>query len=159
MDRRLGGTQPFDTAITDRSSILLVVYTAFSSAVMHGIWHQMPAATLLTLGFIMALLLANGLLVAVMGGHAMALRKADEVAVVFCASRKSLVVGVPMAGALLGGAAAGTLLLPIMIYHPMQLVVGAWLSRRYSAASAVTPHAAGIAPPAAIERTTTPVQL
>ncbi|HEY1935247.1 MAG TPA: bile acid:sodium symporter family protein [Acetobacteraceae bacterium] len=144
-------------AVTDRSSILLVVYTAFSAAVVHGIWHQVPATTLLTLGFVMALLLASGLLVAVMGGRAMALRKADEVAVVFCGSQKSLVVGVPMASALLGGAAAGTLLLPIMIYHPMQLVVGTWLSRRYAAASTVTPHAAITAPPVAIKQATTPV--
>jgi sodium/bile acid cotransporter 7 len=146
-------------AVTDRSSILLVVYTAFSAAVMHGIWHQVPAATLVTLGFVMALLLASGLLVAVMGGRAMALRKADEVAVVFCGSQKSLVVGVPMASALLGGAAAGTLLLPIMIYHAMQLVVGAWLSRRYAAASAATPLAARTAPPAAIEPAAAPVPL
>jgi sodium/bile acid cotransporter 7 len=146
-------------AVTDRSSILLVVYTAFSAAVVHGIWHRVPATTLLTLGFVMALLLASGLLVAVMGGRAVALRKADEVAVVFCGSQKSLVVGVPMASALLGGAAAGTLLLPIMIYYPMQLVVGAWLSRRYAAASTVTPHVAMTAPPAAIEQATTPVSV
>jgi sodium/bile acid cotransporter 7 len=119
--------------ITDRSSILLIVYTAFSAAVMHGIWHQVPATTLLTLGLIMALLLAIGLPSAVMGGRVMALGRADEVAVVFCGSQKSLVIGVPMASALFGGAAAGTLLLPIMIYHPMQLVVGAWLARRYAA--------------------------
>ncbi len=146
-------------AVTDRSSILLVVYTAFSAAVVHGIWHQVPAATLLTLSFVMALLLATGLLVAVMCGHAMALRKVDEVAVVFCASQKSLVVGVPMASALLGGAAAGTLLLPIMIYHPMQLVVGAWLSRRYSAASTLMQPAARTAPPDTIEPATNPVPL
>jgi sodium/bile acid cotransporter 7 len=146
-------------AVTDRSSILLVVYTAFSAAVVHGIWHQVPVTTLLTLAFVMALLLASGLLVAVMGGHAMALRRADEVAVVFCASQKSLVVGVPMAGALLGGATAGTLLLPIMIYHPMQLMVGAWLSRRYAAASAVMPHAERAVSQAAIEPATIPVSL
>jgi solute carrier family 10 (sodium/bile acid cotransporter), member 7 len=141
-------------AVTDRSSILLVVYTAFSAAVIQGIWHRVPATTLLTLGFVMALLLASGLLVAVMGGHAMALRKADEVAVVFCGSQKSLVVGVPIASALLGGAAAGTLLLPIMIYHPMQLVVGGWLSRRYAAAATVTPDAARTAQLAVIEPAT-----
>jgi sodium/bile acid cotransporter 7 len=124
-------------AVTDRSSILLVVYTAFSAAVVHGIWHRVPAITLLTLGLVMALLLGVGLLVAVLGARALALGKPDEVAVVFCGSQKSLVVGVPMASALLGDAMAGTLLLPIMIYHPMQLVVGAWLSRRYAAAATV----------------------
>ncbi len=144
-------------AVTDRSSILLVVYTAFSAAVVHGIWHTVPAATLLTLGFVMALLLASGLLIAVMGGHTMALRKADEVAVVFCASQKSLVVGVPMASALVGGAAAGPLLLPIMIYHPMQLVVGAWLSRRYAAAAGATSQGGRIAPLATTEPAREPV--
>jgi solute carrier family 10 (sodium/bile acid cotransporter), member 7 len=146
-------------AVTDRSSILLVVYAAFSAAVVHGIWHQVPVAMLATLGLVMALLLASGLLIAAMGGHAMALCKADEVAVVFCGSQKSLVVGVPMAAALLGGASAGPLLLPIMIYHPLQLVVCAWLARRYATASAVIPLAAKSVPRASIEGPSTTIPL
>jgi len=62
----------------------------------------------------------------------------DEVAIVFCGSQKSLVTGVPMANALFNAASVGPLLLPIMIYYPLQLVVCAWLARRYAAASVTT---------------------
>jgi sodium/bile acid cotransporter 7 len=144
-------------AVTDRSSILLVVYTAFSAAVVHGVWHQVPAATLGILGCVMALLLAGGLLIARMSGHAIGLQRVDEVAVVFCGSQKSLVVGVPMASALLGGASAGPLLLPIMIYYPLQLVVCAWLARRYAIASTAMPPAARSVPPASADVASTPL--
>jgi solute carrier family 10 (sodium/bile acid cotransporter), member 7 len=58
--------------------------------------------------------------------------RADEVAVVFCGAQKSLVTGVPMANALFAGSAMGVVLLPIMIYHMLQLFVCAWLARRYA---------------------------
>ena len=122
-------------SITDRSSILLVVYTAFSAAVVHGIWHQLPLQTLGVLGLVMSLLLAGGLLITVMVSRTMALCMQDEVAIVFCGSQKSLVTGVPMASALFNAASVGPLLLPIMIYYLLQLVVCAWLARRYAAAS------------------------
>ncbi len=141
--------------VTDRGSILLVVYTAFSAAVVHGIWHQVPVATLGILGGVMALLLAGGLLITTMGGHAMALQRVDEIAVVFCGSQKSLVVGVPMASALLGSASVGPLLLPIMIYHPLQLVVCAWLARRYATMPAGMPRTARSAPPGPAEGAST----
>ncbi len=121
-------------SVTDRGSILLVVYTAFSAAVVHGVWHQMPLATMGVLGVTVSLLLASGLLVAVTGSRAMGLCQADEVAAVFCGSQKSLVSGVPIANALFGAAAIGPLLLPIMIYHPLQLVISAWLARKYATA-------------------------
>lgn len=121
-------------SVTDRSSILLVVYTAFSAAVAHGIWNQLPVRTLGILAFVMVLLLAAGLLTTIMASRALALCTEDEVAIVFCGSQKSLVTGVPMASALFSAASIGPLLLPIMIYYPLQLVVCAWLARRYAAA-------------------------
>ncbi len=121
-------------SVTDRGSILLVVYTAFSAAVVHGIWHQLPLKTLVILGLVMSVLLASGLLITIMVSRALALCRDDEVAVVFCGSQKSLVTGVPMANALFSAASVGPLLLPIMIYYPLQLVVCAWLARRYAAA-------------------------
>ena len=58
--------------------------------------------------------------------------KQDSIAATFCGSQKSLVSGVPMASALFSAAAIGPVLIPIMIYYPMQLVVCAWLGRRYA---------------------------
>jgi sodium/bile acid cotransporter 7 len=120
-------------AITDRGSILIVVYTSFSAAVVHGIWHQVPVRSMESLGAIVASLLAIALLTTIAATRTAGLAKADEVAVVFCGSQKSLVSGVPIASALFSGPAAGVMLLPIMLYYPMQLLVGAGLARWYAA--------------------------
>jgi sodium/bile acid cotransporter 7 len=119
-------------AITDRGSILIVVYTAFSAAVVHGIWHQVPPMMLGGLAAIVAALLAIGLLITCLAARAFGFALADEVAVVFCGSQKSLVAGIPIASVLFSGPTLGVVVLPIMIYHPLQLVVCAWLARRYA---------------------------
>ena len=56
----------------------------------------------------------------------------DEAALVFCGSQKSLVSGVPIANALVSSAAIGPILLPIMLYYPMQILICAWIARRYA---------------------------
>jgi len=119
-------------AVTDRGSILLVVYGAFSAAVTHGIWQQLPPTVLGMLALIVATLLAIALLITSVGARGFGLDHADEVAVVFCGSQKSLVAGIPIASVLFSGPMLGVVVLPIMLYHPMQLVVGAWLARRYA---------------------------
>jgi solute carrier family 10 (sodium/bile acid cotransporter), member 7 len=118
-------------AVSDRGSILIVVYTAFSAAVIGGIWHRLPPATLAALALLDLLLLAAALVLMTLGSRAASLSRADEVAIVFCGSQKSLVTGAPMATLLFGGS-AGLILLPIMIYHMSQLIVCAWLARRYA---------------------------
>lgn len=120
-------------AITDRGSILIVVYTAFSAAVVDGIWHQLPAIMLEKLVLFDALLLAAVLAVIKLGSYLVAMPRKDEVAMVFCGSQKSVVTGVPMAHLLFAGPVAGIIVLPIMIYHLLQLLVGASLARRYAA--------------------------
>jgi solute carrier family 10 (sodium/bile acid cotransporter), member 7 len=120
-------------AVTDRGSILIVVYTAFSGAVVHGIWHQLPPATFAMLGLLVAALLAMGLLATIATARICGFDHGDEVAAVICGSQKSLVSGVPIASVLFAGPALGFIVLPIMLYHPLQLVVCAWLARRYAA--------------------------
>jgi solute carrier family 10 (sodium/bile acid cotransporter), member 7 len=119
-------------SITDRGSILLVVYTAFSAAVARGIWQQIPPMILVVLALLMVLLLVLVLLVTLLAARVLGLDRGDEAALVFCGSQKSLVSGVPIASALVSGAAIGPILLPIMLYYPMQLVVCAWMARRYA---------------------------
>ena len=132
-------------AITDRGSILIVVYTAFSAAVVHGIWHQVPPMMLATLAAIVAGLLAIGLLITSAGARACGFAHADEVALVFCGSQKSLVAGIPIASVLFAGPMLGVVVLPIMIYHPLQLVVCAWLARRYASRPVATAMVDGAA--------------
>src|SRR5580704_10097512 len=121
-------------AVTDRSSVLLVVYTAFSAAVIDGVWSRTPPITLAALILIDALLLIAVLVAIKLASRVFALPRTDEVAIIFCGSQKSAITGVPMAHLLFTGPAAGMIVLPIIIYHQLQLWLGAWLARRYASA-------------------------
>ena len=84
------------------------------------------------LAIVVAGLLAAALLITSAAARAFGFAHADEVAAVFCGSQKSLVAGIPIASVLFAGPTLGMVVLPIMIYHPLQLVVCAWLARRYA---------------------------
>jgi sodium/bile acid cotransporter 7 len=121
----------FILSITDRGSILLVVYTAFSEAVVQGIWHILPPSGLLLLVVVDGVLLAAVLLITTFGSRALGFSRRDEVAIVFCGSKKTLASGIPMANVLFAGPTVGLTVLPLMIFHQMQLMTCAWLARRY----------------------------
>ena len=120
-------------AITDRGTVMLVVYVAFSAAVVDGLWTRVPAPALALVAIVAAVLLALGLLAAWIAGTRLGFDRADTVAMVFCGSNKSLASGVPIANVLFAGQAAlGMILLPIMLFHPLQLVVCALLAQRWA---------------------------
>jgi len=77
------------------------------------------------------------------------LPREDAVVLLFCGSKKSLVSGVPMAGALFAPAQVGMIVLPLMIFHQLQLFVCAWLAARF-AREAEAPNSAA---PARIPQT------
>ncbi|HQT54259.1 MAG TPA: bile acid:sodium symporter, partial [Phenylobacterium sp.] len=58
--------------------------------------------------------------------------KEDEITIVFCGSKKSLASGVPMAGVLFPGAQLGMILLPVMIFHQIQLMACAVIANAYA---------------------------
>lgn len=117
----------------DRSSVLLVVYSAFSAAVANGVWQRVGpfdlGVLLLASSVILAIVIAvNGVAARLAG-----LPREDAIVLLFCGSKKSLVSGVPMAGALFAPAQVGMVILPLMIFHQLQLFVCAWLAGRYRA--------------------------
>lgn len=116
----------------DRGSILLVVYTAFSGAVVAGVWSRVGAADLARLLVICSLLLAVVLAVTAGAARLLGFAKADEIAIVFCGSKKSLASGAPMAGVLFPAATAGIALLPLMLFHQIQLMVCAVIAQAYA---------------------------
>jgi sodium/bile acid cotransporter 7 len=118
----------------DRGSILLVVYLAFSEAVAHGLWRVLDVADLVKLLVICAALLALVLLATVIAARRLGFKRADEIVIVFCGSKKSLASGVPMAGVLFPLAQVGMIVLPLMLFHQIQLMVCAALAKRYAAA-------------------------
>jgi sodium/bile acid cotransporter 7 len=118
----------------DRASILLVVYTAFSEGVVQGIWHQVTPLRLLALLGVEALLLGLMLAATSYAARRLGFSRPDRVTIVFCGSKKSLASGLPMATVLFGGPQAALVLLPLMLFHQMQLIVCAVIARRRAAA-------------------------
>ena len=117
----------------DRGSILLVVYAAFSAGVVAGIWGRLSVVSLLVLLAVNAALLAVVLVVTTFAARRLRFSTEDEIAIVFCGSKKSLASGLPMATVLFPAATVGLTVLPLMMFHLMQLMVCAWLARRYGA--------------------------
>ena len=116
----------------DRGSILMVVYLAFSDAVIEGIWHTFSLRDIGVVIIINILLLALVLCVTMFGSRLLGFGKADEITITFCGSKKSLASGVPMAGAIFAGQSIGAIVLPIMLFHQIQLMVCAVLAQRYA---------------------------
>jgi sodium/bile acid cotransporter 7 len=119
-------------SIVDRGSILLVVYAAFSEGMVAGIWSQV---TLGDLGLVIALdvvLLAAVLAITTFASRRFGFSKEDEIAIVFCGSKKSMASGIPMANILFPGQALGLIVLPLMLFHQAQLFACAVLAQRYA---------------------------
>lgn len=117
----------------DRTVVILIVYAAFCESTLAGLWTQYDP--LLIAGIV---LMTSALLIVVLGTTVFAARRLrfsheDEVAAVFCGSKKSLANGAPIAAVLFAGhPAMGMLMLPIMIYHQIQLVVCTFMAKRYA---------------------------
>lgn len=109
--------------IFDQGSILMVVYGAFSSAVVAGLWHQVSLTTLLLLIIACSVLLTVVMLLALFVPRWIGFDKADQKTIFFCGSKKTLASGVPMAQILFIGQPIGMIVLPIMIFHQIQLMV------------------------------------
>ena len=134
--------------LVDRGSILLVVYTAFSEGMVAGIWHSLDVATLTQLFVIDATLLAAVLAATTLLSRRLGFGRADEITIVFCGSKKSLASGLPMASVLFAGGSVGLIVLPLMLFHQLQLMVCAALARRYAAGESTTLPSASPVPAA-----------
>jgi len=116
----------------DYGSILLIVYSAFSHGVVNGIWHQVDVVQLLQLALVNAGLLALVITTLTFTSRWLGFSRADESAIVFCGSKKSLASGLPMASVLFAGH-VGLGVIPVMLFHQIQLMVCGSLARRYAA--------------------------
>ena len=107
----------------DQGSILMVVYGAFRSAVVAGLWQQVNDLTLLYLTLACSVLLTLVMLLAWHLPKWLGFQRADQITIFFCSSKKTLASGVPMAQILFIGQPIGMIVLPIMIFHQIQLMV------------------------------------
>lgn len=117
----------------DRLTILMLVYTSFCESVKSGVWteHGIFPVGITLLGTTM--LFALMLMVTTFICHLLKFNQQDKVTVVFCGSKKSLAAGIPMAHLIFGAhPALSLILLPIMIYHPLQLIIASMLASRWA---------------------------
>lgn len=122
------------TKVVDRGSIAMVVYSAFSKGMVDGIWSSISLWDLAFLVVFAAAFVAFMLWLTRKTSQKMGFNRADTIAIEFCGSKKSLATGLPMASVIFasGGASLGLLILPLMIYHQVQLMMCSWLAARYA---------------------------
>jgi len=118
-------------AIIDRLSILLVVFAAFSEAVNHGLWKTLGAPDLAKIVMIAALFLMLAIGGTYTAGRFLRLPRESRIVLLFCGSKKSLMSGVPIAAALFPAKAIGSIILPVMIYHQLQIFLCAIIAAEY----------------------------
>lgn len=121
------------TGKLDKWVILMIVYNAFCDSVVRGIWHDFTTTTLVLTVGLCALVLLVMMVLMISSGRFFKFSEEDQSAAIFCGTKKSLAAGVPMAKVIFGAnPMLGMLLLPIMIYHPLQIFVCALLANRFA---------------------------
>ncbi|MBS0519580.1 MAG: bile acid:sodium symporter [Proteobacteria bacterium] len=116
----------------DYGSILLIVYSAFSHGVVNDIWHQVGVEQIVRVMLMDLALLAVVMSLLTVISRRFGFSRPDEITIVFCGSKKSLATGLPIANVLFAGH-VGLAILPVMLFHQIQLMVCATLARRYAA--------------------------
>ncbi|MEO6246708.1 MAG: bile acid:sodium symporter family protein [Opitutaceae bacterium] len=119
--------------LTDRLLILFLIYSAFCDSFVQGIWNGHGIALLLSVTILSTLLFGVALVAMAALSRALGFNHGDRMALLFCGSKKSLAQGVTMGKVLLAvHPAAGLVLLPLMIYHALQLLIGGMLAPRWA---------------------------
>jgi sodium/bile acid cotransporter 7 len=117
----------------DRGVIVLIIYGAFCESTADGLWSRFSTTTLAEIALIVVLLLGTVLTATTLASRALGFDRPDEVAAVFCGSKKSLANGAPIAMVLFSHSSAlGMIMLPLLLYHQAQLIVCSVLAKRYA---------------------------
>ncbi len=118
--------------LVDRGTILLLVYTSFCDSFKQGVWTGHGAGDVVLVAVVCAGLFALVMVITGAASRALGFSREDRIAAIFCGSKKTLASGVPMAKLIFGAhPGLGLILLPIMIYHPLQLIVCGVLAQRW----------------------------
>ncbi|MCU7693794.1 bile acid:sodium symporter family protein [Haoranjiania flava] len=126
----LGQRRLFTKAV-DNGTILLVVFIAFSESVVSNTWGNISTIMLLKLILVCSLLLALVMVIIYSVATAMKFNREDKIAILFCGSKKTLANGLPMARIIFSGIPIAGLILPLMIFHQVQLMVCSFLAQRF----------------------------
>lgn len=127
------GRHPLFSDRVDQVVLLLIIYTAFAQSVVDGLWSNVAPAILVWAVLLCVLLLIALLAATLWLSRRLGFSRADEIAAVFCGSKKSLASGLPMAKVMfVGNPGFGLIVLPIIIYNQVQIIIGALLAQRYA---------------------------
>lgn len=113
----------------DRTSILLVVYTAFSASVVDGLWRKVGVLDIVELFILSSAVLAFVLYATWHVSGMFGLSREDKIVVLFCGSKKSMASGIPMASTLFPASVLGPVILPLMLFHQLQLIICAFIAQ------------------------------
>jgi sodium/bile acid cotransporter 7 len=117
----------------DRGTILLLVYTSLADSMVAGVWQGQGLVTVAGTLVLCALLLTGMLVLVGAASRAAGFPLEDRITAVLCGSKKTLASGVPMAQLIFAGQPGlGVILLPLLLYHPLQLMVCGWLAARWA---------------------------
>lgn len=128
---------PKMTRLYDQTTILLIVYSAFSAGVLSGIWQVIGPESLIGLVLLVLLFLGLAMGILLLMARLAAMPREDSLALFYCGSTKSLATGLPMAGILFAGQDVAQIVLPLMLFHLFQLIACAVISSRIAAARQV----------------------
>jgi sodium/bile acid cotransporter 7 len=135
LNKHLGATaRKYGRYLTlfDKSVILVIVYNSFSKSFTANIFSSINIydLTALTLSIILLFIIIYSIIyLATKRFH---FTTEDKITAVFCGSKKSLVHGSVMAKVLFKGMATMSIfIVPIMIYHSLQLIVFSIIAQRY----------------------------
>ncbi|HEY1171935.1 MAG TPA: bile acid:sodium symporter family protein [Verrucomicrobiae bacterium] len=119
--------------VADRMTILILVYTSFAESTKQGVWSGQGVQTVVMTVVGSAVLFSLVMFITGKICDRMKFPMDERITVLFCGSKKSLAAGVPMAQLIFGAhPALGLLLLPIMVYHSVQLIICGWLAGRWA---------------------------
>jgi solute carrier family 10 (sodium/bile acid cotransporter), member 7 len=119
--------------LADRLTILLLVYTSFCDSMKWGVWTKHGPGTVMAALVGTTLLFWIVILAVGAASDYLGLSFEDKITAVFCGSKKTLASGIPMAQLIFGShPGISLILIPIMIYHPLQLVICGAIAGRWA---------------------------
>lgn len=121
----------------DQIIILMIVYSSFCTSFSEGMFNILDTADIVLLSFFMILLFFIVYGIVFLFSSVLNFNNEDRITALFCGSKKSLVQGTVMSKVLfVNNPALGLILLPIMIYHALQLVIASIIAQKMAKKSA-----------------------
>lgn len=118
--------------LTDRTTIVLIVFVAFCNANLDKIWQNTSLSVIFIIAVLVAATLFLILFLTTEAAKFFKFNHQDKVAGVFASSTKSLANGAPIAAILfMGNPNMSMILLPIMFYHQFQLIACSILAGKW----------------------------